>query len=98
MAHFCVSIGHIIPPFSVPILKMMKQSWAFNVSNELRDARPDASLKMIADILNSEGYTTKEGKQFHAMQVKRILDRKAFYEGTYRYSGIDADGKHHPIL
>jgi DNA invertase Pin-like site-specific DNA recombinase len=65
---------------------------------ELRDAKPNASLKMIADILNSEGYTTKEGKQFHAMQVKRILDRKAFYEGTYRYSGINADGKHHPIL
>ena len=65
---------------------------------ELRDAKPDASLKKIADILNSEGYTTKEGKPFHAMQVKRILDRKAFYEGRYNYSGIEATGKHQRII
>lgn len=65
---------------------------------ELRDAKPDASLKKIADILNSEGLTTKEGKQFHPMQVKRILDRKAFYEGIYRYSGVEAEGQHQTIL
>lgn len=34
---------------------------------ELRDANPDASLKMIADFLNLEGFTTKEGKAFHPM-------------------------------
>jgi len=65
---------------------------------ELRATKPDASLKKIADILNSEGYTTKEAKQFHPMQVKRILDRKAFYEGIYRYSGVEAEGLHHTIL
>jgi DNA invertase Pin-like site-specific DNA recombinase len=32
---------------------------------ELRNERPDASLKKLADTLNAEGYTTKEGKQFH---------------------------------
>ena len=42
---------------------------------ELRDARPEASLKKIADILKAEGYTAKEAKSFHPMQVKRILDR-----------------------
>ena len=65
---------------------------------ELRDAKPDASLQKIADILNAEGFTTKEDKPFHAMQVKRILDRKAFYEGTYRYSGVEFDGQHQAIL
>ena len=65
---------------------------------ELRAAKPDASLKKIADILNDEGYTTKEGKPFHAMQVKRIWDRKAFYEGTYNYSGVEAKGQHTAIL
>jgi len=65
---------------------------------ELRDTKPDASLQKLADLLNSEGLTTKEGKPFHAMQVKRILDRRAFYEGHYKYSGIDADGKHRRIL
>ena len=65
---------------------------------ELRDTKPDVSLKKIADILNSEGYTTKEGKPFHPMQVKRILDRKTFYEGTYAYSGVEAKGQHQIIL
>jgi len=65
---------------------------------ELRDAKPDASLKMIADVLNREGYSTKESKSFHPMQVKRILDRKAFYEGVYIYSGVEAEGQHQTIL
>jgi len=65
---------------------------------ELRDTKPDASLQNIADILNVEGLTTKEGKPFHPMQVKRILDRRAFYEGTYRYSGVEVDGLHQTIL
>jgi site-specific DNA recombinase len=65
---------------------------------ELRDAKPEAPLKKIADILNAEGFTTKEGKLFHPMQVKRILDRRAVYEGRYKYSGIEADGKHSRIL
>ena len=65
---------------------------------ELRDTMPEASLQKIADILNAEGNTTKESKPFHSMQVKRILDRQAFYEGHYKYSGIDADGNHRRIL
>lgn len=65
---------------------------------ELRDAKPEASLQKIADILNTEGYSTKEGKPFHPMQVKRILDRRAFYEGIYRYSGVEAEGQHLAIL
>jgi len=65
---------------------------------ELRDEKPEASLKTIADMLNGEGYTTKEGKQFHPMQVKRILDRKSFYEGIYRYSGVESEGQHQNII
>jgi site-specific DNA recombinase len=64
---------------------------------ELRDTKPDASLRKIADLLNAEGFTTKEGKRFYPMQVKGILDRKAFYEGNYRYSGVDAKGQHTTI-
>jgi len=65
---------------------------------ELKEATPDATLQKIASILNAEGHTTKEGKLFRPMQVKRILDRKAFYEGIYRYSGVEAEGQHHTIL
>ncbi len=65
---------------------------------EIRDAMPDASLHKIARILNAEGHTTKEGKPFHPMQVKRILDRETFYEGIYRYSGVEAEGQHQNII
>jgi hypothetical protein len=36
--------------------------------------------------------------ELYPMQVKRILDRKAFYEGVYNYSGVEAEGQHKPIL
>jgi len=65
---------------------------------ELKAIMPDASLEKIAGILNAQGHTTKEGKPFYPMQVKRILDRKAFYEGIYRYSGVEAEGQHKAII
>jgi site-specific DNA recombinase len=65
---------------------------------ELRDAMPNTSLQKLADILNAEGHTTKEGKQFYPMQVKRILDRRSLYEGRYKYAGIESDGQHRAIL
>lgn len=65
---------------------------------ELRDANPEASLKALADMLNTEGHTTKTGKPFHPMQVKRIIDRRAVYEGRYKYADVETNGKHEPIL
>ena len=59
---------------------------------------PDASLQKLADTLNAEGHTTKHCKPFHAMQVKRILDRRSLYEGRYRYAGVEAEGQHRAIL
>jgi hypothetical protein len=59
---------------------------------------PDASLREIADTLNAQGHTSKEGKPFYPMQVKRIFDRRAFYAGVYRYSGVIAEGQHEAIL
>jgi len=65
---------------------------------ELRDAMPDASLQKLADTLNAEGHTTKHGKPFHAMQIKRILDRRSLYEGRYKYKDVEADGQHPAII
>jgi site-specific DNA recombinase len=56
------------------------------------------NLQQIADQLNAEGRTTKRGAMFGPMQVMRILDRRALYEGRYTYSGITADGQHAAIL
>jgi len=55
-------------------------------------------LQQIADQLNTEGHTTKQGAQFTPTQVMRILNRRNLYEGTYTYSGITADGQHAAII
>lgn len=65
---------------------------------ELRDEIPNASLKKLADMMNAKGYTTKEGKQYRPMQIKRILDIKSIYLGRYAYSGIETEGKQPHII
>jgi site-specific DNA recombinase len=65
---------------------------------ELWDEHPDWALRQLAEKLNEEGHTTAQGKPFQPMQVKRILDREAFYRGTYVYAGIEAEGKHEAII
>ena len=56
---------------------------------ELRDAFPYTTLQKIANTLNDEDHTTKEGKQFRTTQVHRILDRRAIYEGCYRIQELN---------
>jgi len=65
---------------------------------ELRQTNPDWSLDKIANQLNLEGFSTKENKPFHRMQVKRVLDRANLYKGGYKYSDIQALGQHKAIL
>ena len=55
------------------------------------------SYQKIAEILNQEGYTVKS-KPFHAMQIKRIIDRKKYYQGKMIYGSIIVDGKHERIV
>lgn len=64
----------------------------------IREEWPDASLRDIAEMLNSEGLLTTQGKPFMAMQVKRVLDREDLYRGTYNYAGIVSPGQHEAIL
>lgn len=65
---------------------------------ELKELYPKWSLSELACRMNSEGFTTKQGKSFTKVQVKRILDRKEFYQGMYCYGGIKVEGKHRAIL
>ncbi|KZE42394.1 resolvase [Brevibacillus parabrevis] len=65
---------------------------------DLKEQHPSWSLAQIAAELNQEGYTTVQGKPFSKVQVKRILDRKDFYRGMYRYGQIEAKGVHQPII
>ena len=63
---------------------------------ELKDK--DYKLQQIADQLNIEGHTTKQGARFTPTQVMRILKRRELYAGMYVYSGITADGQHAAII
>jgi DNA invertase Pin-like site-specific DNA recombinase len=65
---------------------------------ELKELFPNWSLSQFAFQMNEDGFTTQQGKRFTKVQVKRILDRKAFYEGLYLYGGIQADGLHQAII
>lgn len=57
------------------------------------------SNQAIADRMNAEGYTTAQGKAFHAVQVWRVRQRRDVYEGRYRFAGVEAEhGEHTPIL
>ncbi|PYG86774.1 DNA invertase Pin-like site-specific DNA recombinase [Ruminiclostridium sufflavum DSM 19573] len=65
---------------------------------ELRSMCPWLTLRKISDVLNMEDYKGKNGGNFNVMLVKRILDKEDFYKGVYRYSGIQAEGRHGSIL
>lgn len=64
----------------------------------IRDGNTKLFLKEIAARLNSEGFKSAEGGVFYPITVKRILDRRSFYEGLYSYAGIEADGQHQQII
>lgn len=64
---------------------------------ELRE-NPELTLQQIADQLNQEGHTTKQGAKFAPTQVMRILKRKDLYKGIYNYSGVTTDGQHQAII
>lgn len=65
---------------------------------ELKELFPDWSLSQLAYQMNYDRFTTAQGKKFTKVQVKRILDRKEFYQGLYLYGDIKANGLHQAII
>ncbi|UFJ40492.1 recombinase family protein [Brevibacillus humidisoli] len=65
---------------------------------QLKEEHPLWSLTQIAEAMNEEGFTTQQGRLFTKVQIKRILDRRNFYSGIYRYGNIQANGLHEAIL
>jgi len=65
---------------------------------QLKEQHPTWTLTNIAEALNEEGFMTQQGSMFTKVQVKRILDRRDFYSGIYRYGDISAEGLHQAIL
>ena len=49
--------------------------------------------------LNDEGRKTVQGAKWTAVQVGRVLARRALYEGHYAYADVEAEqGQQEPIL
>lgn len=65
---------------------------------QLKEEQPSLTLQELANTINNRGRRTAQGKRFHSMQIKRILDRKAFYGGVYSYAGITSEGQYHAIV
>jgi site-specific DNA recombinase len=65
---------------------------------QLKEHHPAWSLTHIAEALNEEGFKTQQDSMFTKVQIKRILDKRDFYSGTYRYGDIKATGLHEAIL
>lgn len=65
---------------------------------ELKELFPHWSLAQFAKQLNYDGHRTAQGKPFHSMQVKRMLDREDFYRGIYSYGTVTARGQHAAII
>lgn len=64
----------------------------------IRNQNPSWSLSQIASQLNLEGYKTAQNKDFTKVQVKRILDREAFYKGLYQYGDVTCQQGQHPAI
>ncbi|WP_442870479.1 recombinase family protein [Aneurinibacillus sp. Ricciae_BoGa-3] len=89
------------PPFGYRAVngKLIADEKEAAVINQIFSMRAeDKSLQTIADHLNLLGVPTKRGHLWSKSQLKYILDREAFYTGTYRYSNIVTQGQHQPIL
>lgn len=59
---------------------------------------PEISLRNMAAYLDMCGYKPRKGTHWSASSIQGIRANKEFYEGNYRYAGIEVGGLHEPIL
>lgn len=79
----------VINPDEAPVVKRIF---------DLRDS--GEVLLNIVDIINQEGYRTRNDKPFVLSTVQGIINNRKTYEGFYRYGkdGEWVEGQHEPIL
>lgn len=65
-----------------------------------RETDKGVSMLSITDILEKEGYSTRQGKRFQVSTIKSIISNRPLYQGMYKY-GKEMNwvkGVHEPIL
>ncbi len=60
-------------------------------THEIAAQQRDASYRAIAECLTAEGFRTRKGTELSAMQVSRILKRKAVYAGQQNVGNVPLD-------
>lgn len=94
-----------VAPFGYYCVRGGKKLFVHNVESkavqrvfQLKHLMPEITLKNLAECMQLEGHKGRTGAEFNAMLVKRILDKKDFYMGSYSYGGINSIGNYEPIL
>ena len=52
----------------------------------------------IAKLLNGAGISTRKFRMWSGGTVQGILNKREFYEGTYKYGGIECRGDYEPLI
>lgn len=52
----------------------------------------------IAKLLNGAGISTRKLRMWSGGTVQGILNKRVFYEGTYKYGGIECRGDYEPLI
>lgn len=55
-------------------------------------------ISRIAMLLTEAGVPSRTGKGWSAQSVSKVINRRAFYEGHYRYGEIEVQGVHEPLM
>jgi site-specific DNA recombinase len=93
-----VTYGYTIQPGQDVMQLNEQEAQVIRIVFEWKREYPNWSLSQLAEALNERGYRTRLGFLFSKVHVKRILDRKAVYEGMYQYASMTGLGKHRPVL
>lgn len=81
-----------------------KETHALEIDEEEASAvrvifeHPETSLRVMAAYLDRCGYKPRKGTRWSASSIQGIKANREFYEGNYRYAGIEVGGLHDPIL
>jgi site-specific DNA recombinase len=93
-----VTYGYTIQPGQDVMQLNEQEARVIRTVYEWKREYPNWSLSQLAEALNERGYRTRLGFLFSKVHVKRILDRRAVYEGMYQYASMTGVGKHCPVL
>ena len=87
--------GYFIKDGSLEIL--LHEAKVLRKMFELHDEKGLSSYK-IAQLLNEAGIKTRKGKVWSSGTIHGMLENRGFYEGIYKYGGVECRGDYEPLI